>query len=344
VISLPYREIWLADFEFCQPDGERPEPACLVAMELRTGRKIRLWRDQFGVLPPYPLDAGSLFVAYFASAEMSCHRVLGWPMPVRILDLFTEFRDMTNGRLMIDEKGKWVFQKASILDALEYFGLGHIGMAEKTDMRSKFIAGNFDRWTPEERAEGLDYCESDVIALAALLPKTLPDLNLGHALIRGNYSGPAVSAMQHEGIPIDVPTLRFVQDNWEAIKDELIARIDVNYGVYEGRSFREKLFEGYLEEHKIPWDRTEHGHLKLDDEYFSDKAKTYAILSPLRELRVSLGAMRLNSLAIGSDGRNRVMLSQFKARTGRTNPALQNSSSVQPSGPAALSLLRRATG
>ena len=88
IADLPYREIWLVDFEFTCPPGERPEPACLVAWELRCGRKIRLWRDQFGPLPPYPLDANSLFVAYFASAEMSCHRALGWPMPARILDLF----------------------------------------------------------------------------------------------------------------------------------------------------------------------------------------------------------------------------------------------------------------
>jgi DNA polymerase I len=51
VIDLPYREIWLVDFEFCQPPGERPEPACLVAMELRTGRKTRVWRDRFGPRP-----------------------------------------------------------------------------------------------------------------------------------------------------------------------------------------------------------------------------------------------------------------------------------------------------
>ena len=65
--------------------------------ELRGGRTIRLWRDQFGPTPPYPTGSDTLFVAYYASAELGCHRVLGWPMPARILDLFTEFRDRTNG-------------------------------------------------------------------------------------------------------------------------------------------------------------------------------------------------------------------------------------------------------
>ena len=48
-----YREIWAIDFEFQSLPGERPIPVCLVALELRTNRKIRLWQHQFGPLPPY---------------------------------------------------------------------------------------------------------------------------------------------------------------------------------------------------------------------------------------------------------------------------------------------------
>ena len=54
-------------------------------------------RDQFGPAPPYATGPDVLFVAYYASAELGCYRVLGWPMPERILDLFTEFRARTNG-------------------------------------------------------------------------------------------------------------------------------------------------------------------------------------------------------------------------------------------------------
>ena len=39
---LPYREIVLVDFEFVAQPGERPEPVCLVAKLLRSGRTIRL--------------------------------------------------------------------------------------------------------------------------------------------------------------------------------------------------------------------------------------------------------------------------------------------------------------
>ena len=96
--ALPFREIWAVDFEFKATDGARPIPHCLVAWELRSGRKIRLWCDEFGPVPPYSVGPYLLFVAYFASAEIGCHLALGWPQPARILDLFTEFRCRTNGR------------------------------------------------------------------------------------------------------------------------------------------------------------------------------------------------------------------------------------------------------
>src|SRR5437879_4908599 len=61
---LPFNEIWAVDFEFGADPGENPQPVCLVAWELRTGRKLRLWRDEFGTAPPYPTGADVLFVAY----------------------------------------------------------------------------------------------------------------------------------------------------------------------------------------------------------------------------------------------------------------------------------------
>jgi DNA polymerase I len=100
-----FREVWAVDFEFVAPPGERPTPVCLVARELKSGRSIRLWRDQFGPFPPYAVGADCLFVAYYASAELGCHLALGWPMPARILDLYTEFRCQTNGLPTVAGRG-----------------------------------------------------------------------------------------------------------------------------------------------------------------------------------------------------------------------------------------------
>src|SRR6516162_9097268 len=156
----PYREIWLADFEFLAEAGERPAPVCLCARELRSGREVRLWRDQLGPKPPYPTNADSLFVAYYASAELGCHLALGWPMPQRILDLFTEFRCGTNGLAVPAGNG--------LIGALTAFGLDTIGTTEKAEMQEAIGTGTWPgRYRPEEI---LDYFMSDVDALVRLLP------------------------------------------------------------------------------------------------------------------------------------------------------------------------------
>src|SRR5438876_1848471 len=156
-----FREVVLADFEFHAPPGERPTPVCLVAHELGSGRTHRLWQDDLQRLPEPPYSVGSdcLFVAYYASAEFSCHLALGWPLPANVLDLFVEFRTLTNGRSTP--------QGAGLLGALTYFGLDAMGAAEKESMRDLAIRGG--PWTNEERAALLQYCESDVLALGKLL-------------------------------------------------------------------------------------------------------------------------------------------------------------------------------
>jgi hypothetical protein len=118
-VIASFREVVGLDFEFGTTPGERPHPLCLVAHELRSGRRFRSWRDQFGTLPPYATGPDVLFVAYYASAELGCYRALGWPMPERILDLFTEFRDRTNGLQPPAGNG--------LLGALAYFGLDTMG-------------------------------------------------------------------------------------------------------------------------------------------------------------------------------------------------------------------------
>ena len=67
-----FKEVWTVDFEFGGGDGERPVPVCCVAHELRSGRKIRLRRDQLDRFFADFQGSDALLVAYFASAEIGC--------------------------------------------------------------------------------------------------------------------------------------------------------------------------------------------------------------------------------------------------------------------------------
>jgi hypothetical protein len=302
---LPFTEIWAVDFEFGAEPGENPEPVCLVSWELRSGRKLRLWRDEFGSLPPYPTGPDVLFVAYYASAEIGCHLALGWPAPQRMLDLFTEFRNHTNG--IRTTSG------ASLLGALAHYGLDSIGAVEKNEMRDLILRGG--PWTDAERQAILDYCESDVEALARLLPAMLPHFDLPRALLRGRYMV-AAARMERNGVPIDVETLEQLRACWSDIQDQLIAEVDRDYGVYGGRTFKAGRFADWLGLNNIPWPRLDSGRLDLSDDTFREMARAYPIVAPLRELRSALSQMRISDLQVGKDGRNRVILSAFQARTG----------------------------
>lgn len=310
VLPDAFREVWVVDFEFQSAPGERPVPVCLVAFELRSGRKLRLWRDDFGAFPPYSIKADSLFVAYYASAELGCHLSLGWPIPARILDLFVEFRCLTNG---------WETPAGnSLLGALTYYGLDNIGSAEKEEMRELVLRGG--PWTPEEQTAILDYCESDVEALARLLPRMLWQIDLPRALYRGRYMA-AVARMEFEGVPLDTELLAKLRANWTRVQDRLIAAIDADYHIYDGRTFKLDRFEQWLVQQQIPWPTLDSGQLDLSRSTFRDMAKIRPEISPLRELRHALSEMRLNELAVGHDGRNRCLLSPFRSKTSRNQPS-----------------------
>ena len=81
-------------------------------------------------------------------------------MPERVLDLFAEFRNHTNGRQTPSGAG--------LIGALTYFGIDSIGAIEKKEMRDLVMGGG--PWSEGERNAILDYCESDICALERLLP------------------------------------------------------------------------------------------------------------------------------------------------------------------------------
>jgi hypothetical protein len=456
------------DFEFTAHPGERPIPLCCVAREVLSGRLFRLWlADGATAEPPYGIGPDTLFVAYYASAELGCLLALDWSMPSRILDLHAEFRCLTSGLPVPCGRG--------LLGALTYHGLDAIGAVEKEEMRQLAMRGG--PYTAGEREALTSYCQSDVDAMARLLPAMLPKIDLPRALLRGRYMA-AAARMERAGVPIDADTLARLRDSWERIKARLIAAVDADYGVFapvgqrtldphsrfgaavletaaewgadpyrladavdllwrEERESNAELFAArraarqatgltparinqwedagrdlsdwpeldikarelarvypalgigagyasdtgedrtdypgrlwdvlrerderetpkhdpalirraaelvasclddgahfgpmrfsaerwaeYLARKGIPWPRLPSGALALDDDTFREMARAYPVeVAPIRELRHALSQLRLNELAVGADGRNRVLLSAFGAKTGRNAPS-----------------------
>jgi hypothetical protein len=307
--------IYLVDFEFHPArgrEGNPPVPVCMVVREWPSGHTSRYWQDDLQPMPnaPFPTGDKALCVAYYASAEMDCFQALGWTLPRHVLDLYTEFRCRTNGLRLPNGSG--------LLGALLHYGLPTIGGEQKDAMRDLVLTGG--PWRLAERLAILDYCESDVVALAHLLSATQTQLDWPRALLRGRYMQ-AVSRIQMNGVPLDTETLERLLARWNAVQDQLIADVDRNYGVYDGRTFKVSRWETYLVANDIPWPRLESGRLDLCDATFREMARTHVQVAPIRELRSALSEMRLAGLQVGDDGRNRCLLSPFRARTGRNQPS-----------------------
>jgi DNA polymerase family A len=185
-------------------------------------------------------------------------------------------------------------------------------------MRELILRGG--PWSEDERMAILDYCESDVLALKRLLPAMLPHIDMRRAPLRGRYMA-AAAAMEFNGVPIDVPTLQLLREKWTDIQDGLIAAVDADYNIFDGRTFKIDRFEQFLAREKIPWPRLDSGRLDLGDGAFRQASKAYPAISLLRELRSALSDLRLNDLAVGKDGHNRTILSAFRSKTGRNQPS-----------------------
>ena len=128
MIPSCFRQVWFLDTEFQQPDGERPRPICVVAREHFTGAVVEKWLwGRSAPRPPFAAGPDVLVVAYWATAEWGVYLALGWPLPVRVLDLHAEFRWYLSGL-----KG----HRHGQLDAMAAFGLETMPEAHKDDMRA----------------------------------------------------------------------------------------------------------------------------------------------------------------------------------------------------------------
>lgn len=121
--------------------------------------------------------------------------------------------------------------------------------------------------------------------------------------------------------PIDAPKHKYDSDILDRATTMLDGVSDNERYSLGSLSFSTERFAEYLVRAGIPWPRLVTGKLALDESTFRQMARAYPQIAPLRELRHALGEMRLFELAVGSDGRNRCLLSAFRSITGRNQPS-----------------------
>jgi DNA polymerase family A len=327
--ALPFEELWVVDTEFYPGaglanggrPGDKATPLCLVALEMRTGRIIHRWQDEFGPFPPYRLDAGALIMGYMISAEFGSHIMLGWGRPACALDPYIEFRHHVNdGAAKAGDREKGFY---GLDGALRYFHENGIDTAHKTEMRDRILQG--PPFNAGERAAILAYCEEDTRALAQLVKHIAPTIrSLPHAMMRANFQW-AIAQQERRGVPLDAPRLDRIRSLWSAIRSALVIEMDAPYGIYEfvdgEPHWRKQRFADYVRNNRMTWPTYDDGVLDEREQTFREMAGRYPQIENLRELRYSISKLRLNDLHVGNDGRNRALLGAYGTKTGRNAPS-----------------------
>jgi DNA polymerase-1 len=174
------------------------------------------------------------------------------------------------------------------------------------------------------KREIIDYCFDDVLALSRLLPSVVKTIrSLPHAMLRASYQW-AAACQEQRGVPIDLPTLERLRANWQPLRLRLVQELDGPFGIYDvvdgAPHWRSHKFAEFVTRNGLTWPRLGSGALDESSETFRDMVARYPAIEPLKELRSSLAQLRLNSLAVGHDGRNRTQFWAFSTKTGRNAP------------------------
>ena len=311
-MAARYREIWVEDFEFYHPEGERIHTVhCWAGRELLSGRRASRWLGDGEVAPPYDAtDPAVLAVAFQAQAEAGARLRLGWPTP-RYIDLHVELRSNNRGRTLPRGDG--------LLGALSAYRLPADGAVEKAVGRAIAMRPSVP---PEQRATLQRYCMSDVDLLASLAIAMWPTVDTPRAISRGAFQI-AAAGMHDRGLPFDTPRAAFYEEHWPSIQLALIATKRDQFDLYEGTTLKDAKVLRFVEQYETrtgrTWPRTVlDGKPSTDKDVLKVLAKSDPDLEPLRELIRTIRQTRmLDELTIGTDHRNRYWVDSFKQISGR---------------------------
>jgi hypothetical protein len=130
---------------------------------------------------------------------------------------------------------------------------------------------------------------------------------------------------ERRGVPVDLPLLTQIRENWDDMRVDLVSEMDKPFGCYETEGgqahWRRELFKAFVQRNRMSWPVYEDGQLVETDQAFREMEGKYPGIGPLRELRYSLSKLRLNDLQVGADGRARTLLGAYGTKTGRNAPS-----------------------
>ncbi len=338
VIKKMFNKCWVIDTEYRQPDGDRKELRCLVAVEIYSGCEIKRWYEP-GQLCPIQPGENDLLIVYSAGAEAGYFHRAGWEtenlyvIDIRLLQLWImngsgrwdELMDIV-ARETGEKKRKRNLQLAAKMSGLPL-------IEEKTAMRDLIMSsrksGDF---SGIEREQILNYCLHDVYTSAGvakglweiarlerdeLYGRPLNDQDFLLMLILWGKYAWAMGVAEERGIRADYSLLKAIQKYAPVISQKLQDKVVGTIKNYDQTP--QLALNKYLADNNIPWPRTGKGNLDMRQDTFRDMQGVDAIFGDLYQLvKWKATVQQLLKIVESPDGRLRPGFSPRSQATGRT--------------------------
>jgi DNA polymerase I-like protein with 3'-5' exonuclease and polymerase domains len=319
-----FRGVWSVDLEFAAMCGTgRPIPHVFVALDLDSGREIRLTGAELRRTGAPPFDVRrSGCLAYNFVAEAQCFEVLGWEQPRWPIDPYAEHLAMTNGLAARDvfereEDGRRIGYR--LVDALRFYGVEVSGEdeAHKHDMQLRAAQG--EPFTAEEWRAITEYCAEDVRWLSRLFLAMREQIDLPAALVRGRYMT-TIGQQMHRGIPVDRELVERFQAQRPRLRQMLIEETAAATQFYSTGQFSQALFFDWVEDQEIGWPCHADGSPVLERDTIKRIAELEQRVATFAELKAKLSKLEDLTIPIRADGRIRPNYMPLRTRTGRNKP------------------------
>lgn len=310
------------EFQFDKSKTYPVRVVCSVYRDLTTGETFRVWeRDQnhWGNRL-FDFDT-TLFVCFYATAEVGCFLKTHQGRPPNIFDCWTEYAKLYKNQ-----------RPLSVLAACAAYGYPNpMSKEEKEKMRDKIIKQN--TWTEVEQKQILDYCEKDVDETEHIFYGILKDLKkccgddyetlLEQAMARGQAMA-CIQKSQDNGCPIDNALAADFNDHWTDVKHAVIQRFNKTLKLFDENSkFSNKKFEKLIQDIGLWdwWPRTPTGKLKTNSDTL-EIFEHYPEIKKFKRVKNLVDSAKLLQIIVSEDGRLRPFegFKMFRTHTSRCAP------------------------
>lgn len=311
---------WVVDMEYGVHASGRPQPRCAVARHLFNGELQTRWFDgDQSDTRPFAFGPQAEVIVFSATADLACFDALSWPRPESIVDAHIEFRWWTNGQVDMRSPEHAPARFGGLAAAMRWIGQEDDPSWAKEENRELALRGG--PYSEQERQQLLDYCRQDVDNTCRLVHHMADAMEWPQARLRGLYMQ-ALTTVEGLGLPLDISRLYGIREHREGLRRALIEEVNHDFPVYDAQGrFRLDRFTALVQQRGWDWPTTPQGYYGVNKDTFSDMAKRYPEITPLKELRKLLGQLGNEALVVDDTDRNRASFRPFQTITGRNAPS-----------------------